>query len=153
MPILFADDYYGVDGMSDLSATTTANFHSALEEFEVAWKNPTHTRFKRSNKRAMGSEEPWSFAVNCTAGHLTAEVISGGRPRGEAPRRIIAAAVILLATSVAQAADTAGDEAAGGRSRDLGHAGRVLQVASMPLLGCRRDLAAAKPPHNAAIGT
>jgi hypothetical protein len=31
--------------MSDLSSATTANFHSALEEFEAAWENPTHTRF------------------------------------------------------------------------------------------------------------
>jgi len=36
---------HGVDGMSDLSSATTANFHSALEEFEAAWENPTHTRF------------------------------------------------------------------------------------------------------------
>src|SRR6478609_7347962 len=34
-----------VDGMSDLSSATTANFHSALEELEAAWENPTHTRF------------------------------------------------------------------------------------------------------------
>ena len=31
--------------MSDPSSPTTAKFHSAFEEFEAAWENPTHTRF------------------------------------------------------------------------------------------------------------
>jgi hypothetical protein len=32
------------------------------------------------SRGAYGAEGPRSFAVNCTTGHLTAEVISGGRP-------------------------------------------------------------------------
>jgi hypothetical protein len=31
--------------MSDHSSATAAGFRSALEEFEVAWENPNHTRF------------------------------------------------------------------------------------------------------------
>jgi hypothetical protein len=35
----------GVTRMSDISSATAADFRSALEEFETAWKNPNHTRF------------------------------------------------------------------------------------------------------------